>query len=86
MSYILIRMVFEFFKFTAMEFSLNEKEIQWIQGTWKISEAWIGVSLKILSLTYVLLALSNGVFLNNEKFSEFSEFKESDKSLKHEFG
>ena len=30
---------------------------QWIQGLWQITEVWIGVNLKILSLTCVLLSL-----------------------------
>ena len=34
-----------------MEFSLNGTWIHWIQEIWKITEAWIGVNLKILSLT-----------------------------------
>ena len=52
----------EFYGFPTMwevlEFSLNGTEIQWIQGIWWITEAWIGLNLKILSLTFVLLALS----------------------------
>ena len=40
-----------------VEFSLNEAEIQWIQGFWEMTEVWIGVNLKILSDTCVLLVL-----------------------------
>ena len=40
-----------------MEFSLIGREIQWIQAFWKIAEAWIGLNLKHLFLTHVLLAL-----------------------------
>ena len=42
------------------QFFLNGSEIQWIQrlqGNWYITEAWIGVNLKILSGTCILLSL-----------------------------
>ena len=40
-----------------MEFSINGTGIYWIQriqAIWEISEAWIRVNLKILSLTYIV--------------------------------
>ena len=40
-----------------LEFFLNASEIQWIQQSQGITEAWIGLNLKILSATCVLLVL-----------------------------
>ena len=61
-----------------MEFYLNGREIQWIQGIWLITEAWIGVNLKILSLTCVLLVLCE----NSKLKTQNSKLKTQNSKLK----
>ena len=64
--------LYSFLHITTMtlEFFLNGQNFQWIQriqGIWKITEPWIVLNLKILSLTYVLLALGKQAGLLNRR-------------------
>ena len=45
-----------------MEFFLNGSEIQWIQGIWWITEAGIGVNLKIFSAVLAFCSLTQDIY------------------------
>ena len=69
-----------------MRFSINGMKIQWIQGIWIwITETWIGVSLKIQSLTCVLLACVASWSLTQE-VRGLKPFTKNDKYFSHWIG
>ena len=59
-SYAIMPTLYVSTKIGTIEFSLNRTGFQWIQriqGNWIITEAWIGLNLKILTVTCVFMAL-----------------------------